>query len=55
MKLVLDAFVGIAAFDKGFPLSVVNQVLGRGCRSHGTARSCHYTYEFKEKNNVNLK
>jgi hypothetical protein len=51
----LDAFAVIAAIVKGFPLSLVNQMLGRGGRSHRTGCGCFYTYEFKDKKNVNLK
>ena len=43
MKLAKDAFVMILSIEKNLPWSVVNQMVGRGCRSFGVADGCYYT------------
>ena len=44
LKLARDAYTIVLAFEEGFPLSTVNQMLGRGCRSLGVACGAYFTY-----------
>ena len=50
MKLAKDAYVYMVALDKGFPLSKVHQMLGRGSRAFGQCRGAYYTFEWGKVN-----
>ena len=43
LKLTQDAQVFIVTFDKLFPLSTVNQMVGRGSRSFGVSSGQFYS------------
>jgi len=43
LKLAKDAYVIIASQGDGFPHSIVNQMLGCGCRSFGVANGAYLT------------
>lgn len=46
LKLANDAIVLVLAYEKGFPLSQVNQMFGRGSRSFGISRGFYFTWKF---------
>lgn len=46
LKLSKDAAVLIMQYRNGFPLSVVKQMVGRGCRSFGQALGKYFNYHY---------
>mgnify|MGYP003336363124 CR=1 FL=1 len=52
MKLLKDAFVMILSIKINLPWSVVNQMVGRGCRSFGVADGCYYTTQLTQSCNL---
>ena len=54
LKLARDAYVFILVIKKGFALSEVRQMLGRGSRAFGTCTGAYYTCEFEDCSEENI-
>jgi len=50
LKLARDAHVFVVAYENGFSISQVKQMVGRGSRAFGQAEGTYYTYEFGNRN-----
>lgn len=48
MKMAVDAYVMIFATEKGYKMSEIEQMIGRGSRAFGMASGAYFTYKFGE-------